>query len=469
MRLLYTFFALFLFAFSANATNGHEIKIKIDGLVEKEIYLGYHYGDKQYIKDTVQIDDNGFFTFQGEEPLEGGVYLVIMPPDNQYFQILVDESQQNFSIETKKEDPVSNIKIQGSPDNEKFYDYLNYLSSKIPIQKQLQDEKKAADSSSKMKKVEAKLKTLDQEVKQYHSDIIQSFPKSMSALMIKPRMEIEIPEFAGDEKEVSIKRYQYYKKHYFDNLDLGDSRILRTPFLFERVTYYEEKLTPQNPDSIAQSIDYLLGKMQPSEETFKFYLIHFLNKYAGSKVVGMDAIYVHLAENYYCKGLAPWTEEEQLEKICDNARRLKPVLIGKKARNITTKDRNDVDQSLFDQNSDYTVLYFWASDCGQCKKMTPYLIDFHEKYKSKGVSIFTICKPKSGDYGECWKYIDEKENMDKMINTYDPSHRAQIFYNVRSTPMLFILDKNKEIIMKGIGANQLDEVMEQIMKNQATK
>lgn len=462
-RTLLTLTALFFITLSSFATNGYEIKIKIDGFKEKEIYLGYHYGDKQYIKDTVNIDANGFFTFKGDEPLDGGVYLVIMPPDNQYFEILIDEKSQQFSVETKSEDPVENIKIQGSNDNQNFYSYLKYLSSMIPRQQALVKERKQASDSAKMDEVKKKLNALDKEVKKYHKDLIQKYPKSMSSVVIKPRMEIEMPEFKGDEKSVSMQRYLYYKRHYFDNIDLSDPRVLRTPFLFKRVTYFEEKLTPQHPDSLIESIDFLLKKMQPSEETFKYYLIHFFNKYVNSKVVGMDAVAVYLAENYYCNGLAPWVEEDQLLKICDNARRAKPTLIGKKARNITTKDRNGNNKQLYDVKTDYTILYFWAPDCGHCKKMTPFLIDFHEKWKDKSVSVFTICKPKSGEYKECWEYIDEKENMDKMIHTYDPSQRAQVYYNVRSTPSLFILDKNKEIISKGIGADQLDEVMDQII------
>jgi len=467
-KIIFTLSTLFFFTFSALATNGYEIKVKIDGLNEKQVYLGYHYGDKQYILDTVDIASDGYFTFEGEEPLKGGVYLVIMPPDNQYFQLLVDE-EQKFTVETKREDPVANIKIKGSNDNQLFYDYLKYLSSKIPMQKQLVEEEKKADTAGKRKAIKEKLNVLDTEVKKYHVDLVKNNPKTMSAAMVKPRMEVDMPKFEGDEKDVSIKRYNFYKKHYFDNLDLGDGRLMRTPFLYQRVTYYEEKLTPQHPDSIIQSIDYLLEKMKPSEETFKYYLIHYLNKYAASKVVGMDKVYVHIADEYYCKGLAPWTDEEQLAKICDNARRIKPILIGKKARNITTIDRHGKKHDLLNSTSDYTILYFWAPDCGHCKKMTPFLIDFHEKYKNKGVSMFNICKPKSGDYKECWEYIDEKQNMDKMLNTYDPSQRAQIFYNVRSTPSLFILNKDKEIIMKGIGADQLDEVMDEIIKRDVEK
>lgn len=467
-RILLTLSALFFISFSIFANGGHEIKIKLNDFAEKQLYLGYHYGDKQYINDTVDIDDKGYFTFTGEEPLKAGVYLVIMPPDNQYFQLLIDEDQQKFSIETSVKDPVSNIKINGSSDNKLFYDYLNYLSGKIIEQKELSKDKDSLDEAKKAAVIK-KLEALDALVKKYQGDLVKDHPKTMSTIMIKPNLVNPIPTFEGTEQEISAKRYYYYKKHYFDNIDLGDQRMLRTPFLFERVTYYMEKLTPQHPDSMIISIDYLLGKMEPAEETFKYYLIHFLNKYASSKVVGQDKIYVHIAESYYCKGLAPWTEEEQLAKICDNARRLKPVLIGTKARDIKTKDKDGKSHNLYEFDTEYTILYFWASDCGHCKKMTPFLIDFNEKYKSKSVSIMTICKPKSGEYKECWDYIDEHKNMDNMINTYDPSNRAQIYYNVRSTPSMFILNKDKEIIMKGIGADQLDEVMDEIIKREQQK
>ena len=311
--------------------------------------------------------------------------------------------------------------------------------------------------------LEKQLEELNKEVKKYHHDLINQSPKSLPAALIRPRLEIDMPEFKGDEKKQQMDRYYFYKKHYFDNIDLGDERLLRSPFLFKRVDYYMNKLTPQHPDSLAISIDYLLEKMKPAEETFKYYLIYFLNKYASSKVVGQDAIYVHIVDKYYKTGMAPWTEEEQLAKIIDNADRLKPVLIGKRARNIKTQDRTGKFHDLHSIDSKYTIVYFWAPDCGHCKKMTPFLIDFHEKFKTKGVKIMTICKPKSGEYKECWDYIDEKENMDNMINTFDPSNRAQIYYNIRSTPQMFILDKEKDIIMKGIGADQLEEVMDEII------
>jgi len=463
-KILLTLSTLFFLSFSLFAKAGYEINVKVDGYAEKEMFLAYHYGEKQHIKDTVQANDAGVFTFKGDEALKGGVYIVVLAPDNRTFEVLINDGQQHFPVETKWEDLVPNMQFKGSDDNQLYYDYLRYIGGKIEIRKKLVADLEAAKDENTKAEVQKKIDKLINEVKEYQMDLVEKNPETLTSTIIKPGFEIEMPKFEGDEKSVSMQKYRYFKNHYFDFIDLSDERVLRTPFLYQRVTFFEEKLTHQHPDSIAISIDYLLEKMKPSEETYKFYLIHFLNKYAKSKIVGMDAVYVHLAKNYYCNGKAPWTEEEQLGKICDNARRLEPVLLGKKARPITTRDRNGQSKNLFDVKSDYTILYFWAPDCGHCKKMTPFLIDFHEKWKNKGVTVFTICKPKSGDFTECWDYIDEKKDMEKMIHTYDPSQRAQRYYNVRSTPMMFILDKDKKIVMKGIGADQLEETMQQIIK-----
>ena len=41
---------------------GYEIKVKVNNLKDDVSYLGYYFGDKRYIKDTVNVV-NGTFTF----------------------------------------------------------------------------------------------------------------------------------------------------------------------------------------------------------------------------------------------------------------------------------------------------------------------------------------------------------------------------------------------------------------------
>lgn len=453
------------FTSSADTIDGHNISIKLENFTEKEIYLAYHYGDKQYIRDTVTINDQGWFVFKGEDKLEGGVYLVVMPPNNNFIQILIDQNQ-NFAVVANAEDPVNSIRIDGSSDNELFYQYMKFLNGMRPKAEKLRKEmEEAGDNEKEKKRLKKEMDGIDEEVKAYQLQLLKDHPNTLPAAIIKANMAMNPPEFEGDEKEIQEKRWRHMQKHYFDNLNLADPRLLRTPFFFQRVDHFVHKLQVQHPDTIIKAIDLVLEMMQPAEENFKFYLIHFLNAYAQSKIVGMDAVYVHLVEKYYAQGLAPWTEAEQLEKIIENANELKPLLIGKIAPDIKMQTRDGQPLSLHEVDSPYTILYFWRYDCGHCKKSTPVLKAFYEKYKDKGVKIFAVCSKFRDEVPECWEYIDDNAIGD-WLHTVDPNHRSRYgkIYSVKTTPQVYVLDHKKEILSKRIGAEQLEEVMDRIIE-----
>ncbi len=452
-------------SYLAADNGGHQISVKLKNYEEKELFLGYHYGDKQYLQDTVEKNSNGFFVFEGDEPLPPGVYLVVMAPDNKYFQLLVTNEEQKFKVFADAENPTKGIRFENAPDNELFYEYLAFLEQKKPMADKLAAEMEAAGSEAEKKALQDKRSRIDEEVREFQEALIRKNPRSLTAAIIKANLPADIPEFEGTEEEIQLKRWRYTQEHYFDNLGLADPRMLRTPFLFQRVDYFVHKLQVQHPDTIAKAIDHVLARMKPAEETFKFYLIHFLNEYARSNIVGMDAVYVHLVNNYYAKGLAPWTDEEQLKKILDNAAALEPLLIGKIAPNIRLEKRDGTPIELHDIGSEYIVLYFWRHDCGHCKKSTPDMKAFYEKYKDKGVEIVAVCAKFTDEIPDCWKYVDENEIGD-WLHTIDTYHRSRYMtvYNIKSTPQIYILDRNKEILSKRIGAEQLEEVMDRIIE-----
>ena len=381
---------------------------------------------------------------------------------------MVPENEQHFSIQTDTKDLNGALKIEGSKDNNLFYDYLDFLAEKRPIAQELNQKKQSADAAAQAKATED-LEKLNQDVKNYQIQLLENHPKSLTAAIIKANLSPEIPDYTGTEEEVQTKKWRYMQSHYFDNIDLGDPRMLFTPFLFERIDYFVHKLQVQHPDTIAKAIEYVLEGLKPAEESFKFYLVHFLNAYAKSDIVGMDAVYVHLVEKYYATGQAKWTEQEQLDKIIQNAVDLKPLLIGKIAPDIRLKKRDGTQISLHEVESPYTVLYFWRYDCGHCKESTPFMKKFHEVYKDKGVTLFAICAKYTDEEPECWDYIDENEIGD-WLHVTDPWNKSkfQKKYNMKSTPQIYILDDKKEIISKRIGAEQLEEVMDKIieMRNQ---
>ncbi len=460
---------------------GYQIKVKIDGFQQKEAYLGYYFGDKQYLKDTAFVEADGRFYFEGNEKLTGGMYLLVLPPDNQFVQLLLDDDNQWFSMETKLTDLAGSIKITGSEDNKRFYDYLKFISDRRPkadeLKKQLDE---AKDDEKKKTKIEEKIKVLDDEVMDYQKNLVAQYPKSMTALVIKANMPLDPPKFEGEQKEKELQSFYWMRAHWFDNFDLADPKLVRTPFLFPKVDHFINKMTVQHPDSLNIAIDRVLEKMRPAEDNFKFYLIHFLNLFAKSNIVGMDAVYVHIAQKYYKTGLAPWTEEDQLKKIIENADRLDPLLIGKVAPNIEMQTQKGDKIWLHDFQSPLTVLFFWDPDCGHCKKSMPEMVKFAKDYKDKGLAVFAICtslatRDDAGnltmkEVDKCWSTISERE-MDVFFNAVDPYHRSRYktIYDIKTTPQIYVLDKDKTILSKRLGAEQLPEVVDHIIQVQKEK
>lgn len=477
-----TFFA---FSTGAVAQDAYEIKVNIDGFENDTLLLGYQYADKQYIKDTV-LREGDSFTFAGEELLDCGMYLIIMPPENKYFQMVLDDQDQKFELFTNTAEPVKEAKFIGSAENELFYKYLNYIGTQSPkaqeLNKQIQEEK---EQNKDVAATQAKLEAIDEEVKKYQLDLIEKHPTSMVARIVQTSRDVDVPDF-GTSDEARRKRFYYLREHWFDNVNLSDPCLIRTTLVHNKVMTYIEKLTVQHPDSISKSIDIIIDKAKDNEQTKRNWLSTLLNKYANSKVIGMDAVYVHLVMNYYAKGEASWVDPEKLLEIVDNATKTEPLLIGKIAPEISipkldvegtliAMEKEEDEQkkfvlsdkvSLHELDSPYKVLFIWAPDCGHCKKSMPDIISFYNEYKEKGVELYAICHQNYKSTPACAEFIKERPEMLQWINVTDPFFRSryQSLYNVKSTPQIYILDDKNEIVLKRLGADQLGTAMDDIFK-----
>ncbi len=452
------------------AQENHEITVTIDGYDQDILTLGYYLLDNQYIVDTASRTEAGTFVFTSDTAaLEPGIYLVVLAPDNQYFQLLVgNDDDQVFSMKTRV-DALNEMEITGSAENERFYDYLAFLErmqqESAPVRVQLADTTLAPATTASAREA---LEAIDRRVKRHQQQLIADYPDAFVSAIIQANQAAIPPDFpdATDEEDRRTRQWRWLQEHYFDGLDIADARLLRTPFLFERINYYVKKLQVNHPDTLAKAIDRVLGKFDPLSDAFKYYTVHYTNDAASSDIVGMDALYVHMIDTYYKTGKAYWTEEEQLSKMIKTADDLQPLLIGKTAPDIAMFTREGEPLRLYDVDAEYTVLYFWRYDCPACKKSTPPMKDFYGKWKDKGVKIFSVCTKGEDDLGQCWDYVDEHETGD-WVQVVDPYQRYYQAYDIKSTPTIFLLDKDKKIISKRIGADQLDEVLTLITEQNA--
>lgn len=453
-------FLLLLVTSQGLAQSGYEINVKVDGFTASEAYLAYYYGDKQYIKDTASVS-NGAFVFEGEEALDGGIYLVVLPPSNSYFELMVDKDQ-HFSVETDTVDYVANMKVKGSRENELFYEDIHFLGAKRVRANELNAKiKEVGKGSAEGKKLQEELSGIDGEVKAFRKAFMEKNPDLFYTKVLTSMQEPEIPETPRDENgnvTDSTFAYRYYRAHYFDYLDLKDDRMLRTPILHNKIEQYIERLVPKHPDSISLAVDQIIDRSRGNDDVFQYLVVHYLNKYATSKIMGFDAIYVHMVEKYYLSGEAWWTDEETLKKMEERALAISPTLVGRKAPDFRVQAMDGTWKQLHAVEAEFTLVYFWDYDCGHCKKITPRLAETFRKFKDEDVALFAVSI--NGDI-DIWKKKVDEYGLTSAINVQDHYRRSGFdqMYDIRSTPRLFILDEDKKIIAKQISVDQMDEIL----------
>lgn len=443
--------------FAANET-GYNIKIRITPIKDSLIYLANYFGDKQYIQDSAKCDANNWVNFKGKEKLSGGIYLVVMP-GKKYFELIVDK-EQNFTIETDAADPVKSMVVKNSNDNKIFYEYLNFVSVKQKEAEEIQSKLKNAKTKADSTEIQNKLGEIGKSVTTYKEKFIADNPQMLLSKVFNTSREPEVPEapLLADGTKDSTFAFRYYKSKYLDNVDFGDARLLRTPLFHTKIDTYIKKLTVQIPDSINKEADMLVAKAKANKEVFKYVVWYLTNQYETSNIMGMDAVFVHMVKNYYTRELATWVDSVQLYKIQERAKVLEPILLGKKAQNLTLEDTLGNYKSLYNVKAAYTVLVFWEPDCGHCQKSIPKIKLLYDKVKDKGVEVFAVDTETELDK---WKKFIREKNIN-WINVADPNLHNNFRYefDINTTPQIFLLDENKKIIAKKIDAKTLEDILE---------
>lgn len=452
---------------SVNA-GGYQIHVKVNGLNNDTCYLGHYFGQHQYIKDTAVANAKGEMVFQGKEALEGGIYFIVLP-GKKFFEIIVNK-EQNMTFETDTANFTANMKIKGSKENALFYEYLNFVNNKQKLftayknkNAQFTDNKDSAEFYKK------KMTEIDEAVKDYKLKFISQNPDFLISKVFVASKEPDVPEapVLPNGRKDSLFSYRYYKEHYWDNIDFNDDRLLRTPVFYNRLSYYMDKIVIQHPDSIMKEADFLVEKARGNKEMFKYLIWYFTYTYETSNVMGFDAVFVHMVEQYYMTNQCFWVSPTTLENLTKRAKKLKPILLGKVAPNLIMQDTSFNLHSLHAIKANYTILLFWDPECGHCQKEVPSLHEFYLKSKAElSFEVFAVCT--DTNMVKMKNFI--KKHKLTWINVNGPRAVTPNFaetYDIYSTPVIFILDDKKVIIAKRLAFDQIADFIKHDVKVKA--
>ena len=256
--------------------------------------------------------------------------------------------------------------------------------------------------------------------------------------------------------------------------------MLRTRVFYNKIDQYFEKLTVKHPDSIIISADILVEKSRANSDIFQYVVNYITSTYERSKIMGMDAIFVHMVEKYYITNQCNWVDSLQLVKIADRAQKIAPNLIGRKASEFLDiygrpfmKDTLGITHTLQEIKAEYTILVFFGPTCGHCKKEMPKIKHNVDSLVNSGYDIKTFAVATEFDKKEWKKFIKEQKTGD-WINVADINHDDEgnpvassdwrDKYDIYSTPVVYLLDKEKKIIAKRITHSQIVDIIERRKK-----
>ncbi|MBL7919268.1 MAG: AhpC/TSA family protein [Bacteroidia bacterium] len=490
----------FIASFALQAQKGYDIKINLKNCPDTTMYLVRYLFTYNFIVDSCKKVKNGKIQFKGNSDLEKGVYaLVGQNRSGMLFQIFVNENQK-YTVTGDINDLVNTLKAEGSKENETAFSFMKFMTNKQrDFQKVMAESKGRKDSVAFLLE---KQKIFGEETTKFESDF---YDKNKGSFVLdflnltKEKYPTNIPK-ASNGRPDSVYQYYYYKNHYFDGMNFKDDRLIATPFFADRVKKYFESVIVQNPDTLIQEADKFFAQCNEGSNTYNTMLGYLTHSFENNKTMTFDnrgntitfeKAFVHICDKYIIPGKAKGVySEETVEKIKQKIDVMRNLLPGAKVPDISMFDtiggkalmkmgfdtartslgisalyEKNINQitplyrNLYQVNAKYTILVFWAEDCGHCQTEIPKLNENLKELKGK-VDFKVFAVQTKGDLYEKWRKFVVDKKLD-FINVYEgiPFNNLRDRFDIFATPVIYILDKDKKIKAKKLAAEQVVEII----------
>ena len=407
-----------------------KINVKVENLDENVFYLIKYKSDKSHIVIDTSTFSSDYKTFTNDVNYDEGIYIIADSKLNPLFEILLGKDQK-FSIHVKELMDLDSYKVKGCKETSAYFDiYSKTTHNKLHI-KALESEMEYFPDNAR------KIDSLRLRHNEYLESIKIKDSNSFLNTYIIFNKEIIVPqEYKGNSE-------QYIIDHYFDNIGFCDARILNTRLLKNKLDdYFNNYISKQTPEVICQKIDNLINMInssvfgvQCSVSSIRDYVLWYLySKYFDPGNTENELVYIHFVDNYFSRLEIENLTENIRKEIIKRADILRNITIGKAAPTFSFTDDNGDTICLDDIKSKYTVLLFYKPECQKC---------------IRDKRILGLIEKRRNDLTVLEINISE-DNHNKV------SHDIVEKYDIMTTPTIYLLNENKEIIAKHIKSEEVE-------------
>lgn len=142
---------------------------------------------------------------------------------------------------------------------------------------------------------------------------------------------------------------------------------------------------------------------------------------------------------------------------------LNGLAIGKKAPDFVSKDPEGKQVRFSENLKGYTLVDFWASWCGPCRKENPNIVAAYKEFHDKGFNIIGISLDKKK---ESWIKGIKDDNLNWLQVSdllYWNSEIAKL-YGVRAIPANYLVDSKGIIVARNLHGEELQTTLKALLE-----
>jgi peroxiredoxin len=256
--------------------------------------------------------------------------------------------------------------------------------------------------------------------------------------------------FNDDSKSIMKKAIKFQnenQKVYMEAMQKQDLVALQD--LQNKMKVFQDEMNKKSLDFVKKNNDSYLALL-------------LIENFVNSKFISLEE-----GKTYFDK-LSKEVQDTKAGKKMKKAFSEKPatkvatITIGQPAPDFAANTPDGKKLSLKESLGKVTIIDFWASWCGPCRKENPNVVALYNEYHSKGLNIIGVSLDKDAAK---WKEAIAKDGLtwNHISNLKEWSEPIAKQYGVESIPATFILNAKGNIVAKDLRGDALKAKVKELL------
>lgn len=290
-----------------------------------------------------------------------------------------------------------------------------------------------------------------------------------------PYTRPEIPLVMTD----SGQRAAYYVQHYWDGYSLADTAFLRSDATELLYADFIDALQHATPEARSSALRAMMIHAEADSTAYtRFCALSEKYLYDPNSPMRNEDYYISVLEQMLaCTRLSETDKLRPADRL-KQALKNRPGMVAPDFTYVTPEHRKEsgsinisasggsssgisAPHRLHQFHADYTLLFFYDPDCSNCLKFEqelsemPAFLDMQEKGILRVLAIYP------DDNGEEWSLKSTQMPHGWVVGwNRQGDISSKTLYEIRATPTMYLLDKQKKVILKDASIEQIIQYLQ---------